>query len=276
MNQKERSSYDSMKVQSIDELLLDKECNRIVSENNLTRKEWVNAKVILNGMYDYAFRKRYIEENYMSKVVIQVRYKQVQRKTGKTETYDTDELSALNAYLDQKYLETHDCSFMAIRLNFFLGLRVGELVALKWEDLCDDNHLHIVREEIRNQDTNAVEVVEHTKTNTDRFVVLISQAKEILEKVDHVDEYVFVRDGKRLNSRQINYVLEKFAERMGMHTKSSHKMRKTYASRLNAAGVPLDVIREQSGHSDLTTTLGYICNPLTEKETYDAISCALK
>ena len=50
--------------------LLDKECNRIVSENNLTRKEWVNAKVILNSMYDYAFRKRYIEENYMSKVVI--------------------------------------------------------------------------------------------------------------------------------------------------------------------------------------------------------------
>ena len=50
MNQKERSSYDSMKVQSIDELLLDKECNRIVAENNLTRKEWVKAKVILNGM----------------------------------------------------------------------------------------------------------------------------------------------------------------------------------------------------------------------------------
>lgn len=55
----------------------------------------------------------------MSKVVIQVRYKQVQRKTGKTETYGTDELSALNAYLDQKYSETHDCSFMTIRLNFF-------------------------------------------------------------------------------------------------------------------------------------------------------------
>lgn len=50
----------------------------------------------------------------------------------------------------------------------------------------------------------------------------------------------------------------------------------TYASRLNAAGVPLDVIREQLGHSDLTTTLGYIYNPLTEKETSDAISCALK
>ena len=46
---------------------------------------------------------------------------------------------------------------------------MGELVALKWEYLCGDNHLHIVREEIRNQDTNAIEVVEHTKTNTDRF-----------------------------------------------------------------------------------------------------------
>ena len=58
----ETSVLDSMKVQSIDELLLDKECNRIVSENNLTRKEWVNAKVILNGMYDYAFRKYYIQK----------------------------------------------------------------------------------------------------------------------------------------------------------------------------------------------------------------------
>ncbi|MBP9997003.1 MAG: site-specific integrase, partial [Lachnospiraceae bacterium] len=58
-------------------------------------------------------------------------------------------------------------------------------------------------------------------------------------------------------------------------TKSSHKMRKTYASLLNANGVPIDAIREQLGHSNLSTTYGYIYNPLTEAETYDLIAGAL-
>ena len=76
-------------------------------------------------------------------------------------------------------------------------------------------------------------------------------------------------------SRQINYVLEKYAERTKQKTKSSHKMRKTYASMLNANGVPIDAIREQLGHSNLSTTYGYIYNPLTEAETYDLIASAL-
>ena len=72
-----------------------------------------------------------------------------------------------------------------------------------------------------------------------------------------------------------NNVLRKYAERNGLPIKSSHKIRKTYASMLNANEVPLDCIREMLGHSDLTTTLSYIYNPLTEKETYDLITDAL-
>jgi len=160
-------------------------------------------------------------------------------------------------------------------LNFMMGLRVSELVALRWEDYSDLNHLHIVREEVRDQDTNTYEVVEHTKTNRDRFVVLVPKAVALLQKLDRTDGYIFTRNGERLTSRQIAYVLEKYAETKGISTKSTHKMRKTFASNLNAAGVPLDCIRELLGHSNLSTTLGYIYNPLTEKETYTLISKAL-
>ena len=38
-------------------------------------------------------------------------------------------------------------------------------------------------------------------------------------------------------------------------------------SRLNAAGLPLDQIRACLGHSNTTTTLGYIYNPLTPEES---------
>ena len=156
-----------------------------------------------------------------------------------------------------------------------IGLRVGELVALRWSDWTDINHLHIMRKDIRNQDTGNYTVVGHTKTNRDRFVILVPKTLKTLNKISHESDYIFVRNGQRITARQIAYVLEKYTERQGVPTKSTHKMRKTYASRLNANGVPLDAIREQLGHSSLSTTLGYIYNPLTEKETYKLIAKAL-
>lgn len=269
------SVLDSMRVMKIDELLLEKECNRIVREFNLPRKEWCNAKTILNGMYSYAIRKKYLQENPLDHVQILVKFKQVVRKTGKTETYNTEELKSINDFLDRLYKETLDTSYLAVKLNFLLGLRVGELVALKWEDWCDTNHLHIVREEIRDQTDNSYSVVEHTKTNRDRFLIVVPKAVEILNKIERTGDYIFMRDGKRITSIRIATILRKYANYNSVPLKSSHKLRKTYASNLNASGVPLDCIREMLGHSNLATTLGYIYNPLTESETYDLISKAL-
>ncbi len=270
----EPSKLHSMKVSHIDTFVLEMECNRIVKEFNLTRKAWVNAKTILNGMFEYAKRKKYIIDNPLSDMKITVRYKQTVKKAGNTQTYNTDELEALNKYLDMKYEETNDSVYIAVRLNFFLGLRIGELAALKPEDIMG-NQIHVVREEVRDQETNQTYVVEHTKTNRDRFVALVPQAKKLLEKLDMDGAYLFERDGERLRARQIEYVLEKYAQCQGIEPKRSHKIRKTYASRLNAYGVPIDAIREQLGHSELSTTLSYIYNPLTEDATYSMISDAL-
>ena len=98
----EPSALHNRKIKRIDELLLESECNRIVREFNLPRKEWGNIKTILNGMFEYAIRKKYLTESPMDKVQILVKYKQVVRKTGKTETYNSDELKDLNQYLDCK------------------------------------------------------------------------------------------------------------------------------------------------------------------------------
>lgn len=271
----EPSKLHNKKIKYIDELLLESECNRIVREFNLPRKEWCNAKTILNGMFNYAVRKKYLTENPMSKVEILVKFRQVVKKTGKTETYNTDELADINNFLDRLYEETEDSSYLAVKLNFLLGLRVGELVSLKWSDLSDEQHLHVVREEVRDQETNEISVVEHTKTNRDRFVILVPKALDILHKIEHEGEYIFMKDGKRITTIRIASVLRKYANYNGVKLKSSHKIRKTFASNLNAAGVPLDCIRELLGHSNLSTTLGYIYNPLTEEQTYNLVANAL-
>lgn len=265
-------------VSKVGKVELQSFCNQLVKDNSLSSKEWTNVKTILKGMFEYAVDKELIDRNPMEKVRITVKFRQIQRKTGKTETFNTEERKELDTYLDKMYQETDDIVFLAVKLNFYLGLRVGELVTLKAEDRVDLKHLHIQREEVRDQEANKVYVVEHTKGNKDRFVPLVPKAIVILNKIMEKSDgkgFLFTRNGERITARQIAYVLEKYAERTGHTMKSSHKIRKTVASNLNAQAVPLDEIRELLGHSDLQTTLAYIYNPLTEEETYERIKKAL-
>lgn len=268
------SKLANMILTHIDTLLLEEECNRIIKEYVLTRKEWTNAKTILKGMFRYAIRRNYLSSNPLDNIQIVAKYRQTIKKTGKTETFNTDELNSLRSYLDHMYSETQDAAFMAVAFCLLTGLRVGELVALKWEDV-SENHLHITGEEIKDQSANVYHIVNHTKTHQDRYVPLIPKAQDILASIERTSDFIFARSGERITSRQIAYVLEKYAQAQGIRTKSTHKMRKTFASLLNANGVPLDCIREVLGHNSLSTTLGYIYNPLTDAETYDLIAKAL-
>ena len=152
------SKLYQIRILKITEILLETECNRIVKDFNLSNKEWVNLKTILNGMFEYACRMKYLQENLMPKIRISVKFRQVVKKTGKTQTYNSEELENLNTYLDEMYAQTSDVAFMAVKMNFFMGLRVGELVALRWEDICEGNQIHIVREEVRDQVANEITV----------------------------------------------------------------------------------------------------------------------
>lgn len=266
---------NEMQLNQIDVIALEEVCNGIVKDFNISRKEWCNVKTILTGMWKYAVRKQYVSRNIVPDIEITVKYRQVVKKTGKTQTYNTTELEDLNEWLDMMYAGTGEPVYMAVRLNFLLGLRVGELVALKWSDV-KDNHLHVVCEEVYDQESHVYSVVEHTKVNADRFVVLISKAQEILKMLPKDGEYLFYKYEKRVTARQVAYVLEKYATFKKKNIKRTHKIRKTYASNLSAHNVPIDSIREQLGHFNLSTTLSYIYNPLTDAETCRLIEAALE
>ena len=85
--------------------------------------------------------------------------------------------------------------------------------------------------------------------------------------------YIRVSSKDQKPERQVEALLNYGIEKENIFT--DYMSGKTYASMCNAKGVPIDFIREPLGHSSLSTTYGYIYNPLTEKETYEALTKAL-
>lgn len=63
-------------------------------------------------------------------------------------------------------------------------------------------------------------------------------------------------------------------KKVDISNKSTYKIRKTFANRLDASRVPTDEIRTLLGHTDAQTTLGYIYNPLPKEETLEMIQNA--
>mgnify|MGYP002345234323 CR=1 FL=1 len=95
-------------------------------------------------------------------------------------------------------------------------------------------------------------------------IPLSKKAKKVLEEVKKLSpdsEYLFTQaNGERMTSRSFNYWLEKYCRDAGITFKSSHCIRRTFASRLYAKGMPLEEISVHMGHEDTDTTKGYIYN----------------
>ena len=257
----ESSALMTCTVQKVSKVDLQKELNRIVKDNSLTHKAWQNLKTVISGMFEYAMDHRLISSNVFLEVRILVPFRQVPKKASTIEVLNQTEYAAQKAYFYARFEETKDPACAAVLLQDFSGLRIGELVALKWSDLSGSN-LTVEREEVYDSENSigkrAYRIVSHTKTHKARTIYLPTSAVELLAKLPHTSEFIFSRDASRVTSRQVTYQLEKYAKTCGLMIKRSHKNRKTYASNLANNGVDLDTIRLQLGHADLRTTLGYI------------------
>lgn len=76
-------------------------------------------------------------------------------------------------------------------------------------------------------------------------------------------------------ARAVTYWLSKYCRDAGVTYKSPHCTRRTTASRLSNAGLPLDMIRDILGQVDEKTTLTYIFNQNTEQENLDIMNKAM-
>ena len=157
--------------------------NKIIKEK-LTKKLYYNMTVIIRQSLDYLVELGELPSNPFSNFKIKASlFTPVVAKEAEYEVFNEVEEQQIKALaLEDFEKNPHSTSAIALIANFSLGLRVGELVALKWKDL-KSPYLQIRRMEQKQYDKlengkwkSHLEVVEHTKSDAGyRTIYVVSQ-----------------------------------------------------------------------------------------------------
>ena len=153
---------------------------------------------------------------------------------------------------------TADADFwgLAVLLVLRTGLRIGELLALRWADVDLDARRLVVRQAV------ARGIVGTPKSGKSREVALSSDAATALQAQRAASqlrsEYVFPRDDGTIGSKEwAKRPLWNLCARAGLRKVGWHTLRHTFASHLVMKGVALKAVQELLGHSDIRTTMRY-------------------
>jgi len=240
----------------------------ITKDGKLTSKAVCNIKSLLNKMYDYAIREELVEYNPLKSIDFKEFKYYVPDNSDKV--YTQEQRQKLLLYLK----DISEPYSLAIQLDFQLTCRIGELKALKWENVDFENQCILIKEQaLQKQELKddltfgktSVEVVSRIKGNTEkgkRSIPMTSEAKRILLQAKEINpdgDYVFMPYGKIMLTDTFNEYLKKYCAGAGVPYYSSHKIRFSSCSTLYNKDNLVQVSRLM-GHSQVATTLHYLRN----------------
>jgi integrase len=153
-------------------------------------------------------------------------------------------------------------------LTILTGLRRGEALGLRWEDVDYDQGVLYVRQQVTAAGREIkvcppkTKAGERTVALSEATVALLRQhqARQRRERLQWGEAWqdtglVFTyEDGRMVRPDSLTYVFRKLATEAGLPRIRLHNLRHTSASLALAAGVPMKVVSERLGHSRESTT----------------------
>jgi len=184
-------------------------------------------------------------------------------------------LSSEEIKLFTQYIEHQKQEPLNLMLVFIIhtGLRVGELLGLRWSDVRGD-YIYISNNRVR-VGTDYINKSPKSKASI-RKIPLSETAKNILHyfsSSEHKNEqFVFTQKNGKLPEREVlRYHLKKACAGSGVPEVSIHELRHSFGSLLLAKGVDIKVVSALMGHSSVSITYSIYIH-LTEKQMIDAIN----
>lgn len=243
-----------------------------IKKHKLTKKTYNGLKILIRGIFRHARKKKltdivisvFFDELELSKNIFTVQ----EKKSDEEEVYGEEEIPLIKDYLLQK----DTLRYLGVLLVFVTGMRVGELSALKPEDvqLTEKSGLiHVCRTEVHYSVTdesgkrkNVIKVQDFAKSEAgNRYIILNSFAIQILKRIQELNpspkEFLFEENGERIKIRGFSGALRRTCKSLDIPFRPMHKIRKTYGTTLLENQVSEALVAYQMGHSDISTTKKY-------------------
>ena len=130
----------------------------------------------------------------------------------------------------------------------YTGLRISELIGLKYEDVYDDT-IHVNRQYYRGTWCPP-------KGNKTRMVPVHEKIRDI---VSFANEGLIFKSasGTPLDPKNINRSLDRYYGRIGIPHKKFHAYRATFITNLCRKGVPIQIVSKLAGHENINVTAKY-------------------
>ena len=255
-------------ITSLNKIDLESWVLHLIKDNEMTKTNYYNVSLIIRQIFQFAYDSEIIKENPFDRVKKDLGklFKKKKKPADETQVYSNEEIQKLEKYIWEDFAEkgrkVYRLAPLAVLFQFYTGMRVSEICAVKYEDVLTNGNLYVHRMLVK----STGEVREATKGAVgEREIYLSTKAREIIAatlqfRKEHdisCAEYIFSTTDKPFPERVINDYLERYCKFVGIPYRSSHKLRKTALSSMVNAGISLNAVKNFAGHVDEETTLKY-------------------
>ena len=184
---------------------------------------------------------------------------------------------ATQAQLEKTLLTDMTEEKLLIYITLYTGLRIGEVLALRWEDMDWSNKILYVRHTVTRvwyEDDGkkySVLIVAAPKTETSlRLIPICSKLFDILSKFPYKKGagFILARKGNFVSPRTFEYRYKKILKEGGIEQINYHTLRHTFATRCIESDVDIKSLSEVLGHADSSITLNtYVHSSIELKRT---------
>ncbi|MDR0919429.1 MAG: site-specific integrase [Oscillospiraceae bacterium] len=166
---------------------------------------------------------------------------------------------------EQKILEYtakvyDDNLYVAVMLCLYLGLRIGEVCGLKWEDISfTESTLQVCRtmERVKDGNETKIELLEPKSRASVRKIPVPAMLIELLKnhKNKTGGEFVLWKNNKFIEPRNLQYHFKKLLKKAELKDINFHSTRHCFVVRALEQGLDIQAISEILGHSSAIVTL---------------------